>query len=161
LNRAAGSVGLALGLTAWDAGVAPYAAVPAGFGVLGLVGALASGRPRLIGPSAVLLGLGYGLTTIGAPVTGSAVLYGIGLLAVTELASWSVELRSGAGPLPGGERRRWIVLAWVGAVSAAVAGVVLVAGTAASGGGAGEVAAAAGCVGVVGLLTRIARFSPG
>jgi hypothetical protein len=159
MTRAAGSVGLAVGLTAWDAAAVSYAAVPAGFGVLVLATAVASGRLRLIGPSAALLGVGYGVTTVGQPVTGWAALYGIVLLAVSELGFSSLELRSGAGPLPIGDRRRWIVLSAVSTVSAAIAGVVLFAGAEPAAGTAAQVAAAAACVGVVGVLTGLARVT--
>lgn len=131
--------------------------MPAALGVALLVAALTLGRARQVGLSLALLGLGYVLATIGRPVDAGAVLYGTGLLAVAELAFWSLDLRGAADPPLGAHRRRWLFITATCAASTVLGGAVLLAGAVAPGGAAREVAAALAAAGVVGLLVALSR----
>lgn len=122
-----------------------------------LVAALTLGRAGPVGPSVALLGFGYVLATIGRPLDAGAVLYGTGLLAVAELAFWSLDLRGTADPPLGAHRRRWIFITATWAASTVLGGAVLLAGAVAPGGAAREVAATLAAVGVGGLLVGLAR----
>jgi hypothetical protein len=139
--------------------------LPATIGAVGLVlllSSLTGGWPSLLPWAIVLLGAAYasalGVRSEAGVLDGGAPLYGAGLLLVSELGYWSLELRG-----PGREERRLLVrrataLGALTLASVLLGALVLVIATAPLGGGVawdlvGVVAAAA----ALALIVRLAR----
>lgn len=139
---------------------APVVAASAALGVAVLAGALVFDRPPAVVAAVVILGLSYGASRIGGNPDVGVALYGTGLLAVAELASWSLELRHGAGGGAGTRHRRWTRTGGLVAASAAVTTTVLAAGQLSLGGPGGEVVAGLGAIAVLALLVVLTRNVP-
>jgi hypothetical protein len=104
-----------------------------------------------------LLAVAYMLSRIGQGVDAGAALFGSGLLVVTELGSWSLELRSPLREAPGGHWQRWLLLGALVAGSTVLGLVVLVAGARSPRMGlSGEVMSAAAAVAAFALLGALA-----
>jgi hypothetical protein len=155
-RRAAGAIFLSIGAGAWAVALRPSLAgllIPlTSCALVAVAAGLAARRFVLVTLGVALFGASYLSGLYNRPVSvAAAAAFGTLLLAVTELAWWSVELSTRAVWVPSVQGQRWVVLAtlWAGGfVTAVVAGLVGVAGL-----GPGTTVVAAG--GVSALLLAI------
>lgn len=132
----------------------------AAVGMAALAVGLVTRLVSAVGVAGLALGAGYALGHLdtGAEVPASVLLLAPALLAMAEIAAWSIELSPPAANEPGvfGERR-----AWVAAATAGAAGLTLVlAGSSRidlAGGTALDAVAVAAAVAVLGLAVVAAR----
>jgi hypothetical protein len=153
-----GAAGIGVALTLTADSYRPVVATLALTAVLVLALAAAWPFPSLIPWPLVVLGGVYAWTLGGGRVDQWAPLYAAGLLAVAELAYWSIELRGRAQDAEGLTERRASLIATLALVAVGAGGLVLAATSLQVGSGVATdllgVAAAVAAVAVVAALAR-------
>ena len=131
-----------------------------GIAVVLLAGGLWLRQAGAVPAAVALLGLEYAslLALEDLPLDQRAPLYAAGLLAVTELSYWSLELRAAVTDEPGSHWRRAAFLAWLCLLTLALGAALLALVDVSAGGGlaleTGGALAAAGALAVLAALAR-------